>query len=191
MPGSHDPKLSVRFAPEGYRRLQKLSAQRNVSLSRCVRQIVDEVAADTRRRSRRALSEEELLDLLRERAETATSPRSAHCSRWSATAIRAGPRSPRCSGWPRRGASERANRARLQALGSAPTWRELELVADTLRASGDEDAIAGAHRSGPRSPGESRGGVGLKRCCGARSRDRVWQSGCPCRAARQPTINVS
>ena len=37
--------------------------------------------------------------------------------------------------------SELIERA-FRALGSAPTWRELELVADTLRASGDEDAIA-------------------------------------------------
>lgn len=27
------------------------------------------------------------------------------------------------------------------ALGTGPTWRELELVAETLRGSGDEDAI--------------------------------------------------
>lgn len=27
------------------------------------------------------------------------------------------------------------------ALGAAPTWRELELVAETLRESGDEEAI--------------------------------------------------
>jgi hypothetical protein len=69
MPGERDPKLSVRFGPQGYRRLQAIAAARRVSLSRCVRQLVDEASPDAPRRSRRHLSEEELLDMLRERAE--------------------------------------------------------------------------------------------------------------------------
>ncbi|MGZ5324935.1 MAG: hypothetical protein ACXWG2_12785 [Solirubrobacterales bacterium] len=68
MPGARDPQLGVRFAPEGYRRLRELAEARSVSLSRCVRQLVDEAAADGPR-PRRHLSQEELLDLLRERAE--------------------------------------------------------------------------------------------------------------------------
>jgi predicted DNA-binding ribbon-helix-helix protein len=69
MPGDRDPKLSVRFAPEGYRRLREIAEARSVSMSRCVRQLVDEAAADTPRRPRRHLTESELLEMLRERAE--------------------------------------------------------------------------------------------------------------------------
>jgi hypothetical protein len=69
MPADHDPKLSVRFGPDGRRRLEALAEARGVSLSRCVRQLVDEASVDAPRQPRRHLSEEELLDLLRERAE--------------------------------------------------------------------------------------------------------------------------
>ena len=50
MPTKADPTLSVRFAPEGYRRLRELAAARRVSLSGCVRQLVDEAAPDEPRR---------------------------------------------------------------------------------------------------------------------------------------------
>lgn len=43
--------------------------------------------------------------------------------------------------------SELVERA-FGALGSAPSWRELELVADTLRASGDDDATAALKAAG-------------------------------------------
>jgi hypothetical protein len=69
MPARSDPTLTVRFAPEGYRRLQALAQARGVNLSRCVRQLVDEADVDAPPRPRRRLSESQLLDLLRERAE--------------------------------------------------------------------------------------------------------------------------
>src|SRR5688572_28447293 len=69
MPAESHPQMSVRFAPEGYRRLCVLAVSRNVSLSLCVRQLVDEASPDASPRPRRHLSEDELLDMLRERAE--------------------------------------------------------------------------------------------------------------------------
>ncbi|MCE3266401.1 MAG: hypothetical protein K0S15_1110 [Solirubrobacterales bacterium] len=46
MPAS-DPELTARFGPEGRRRLEALAEARGVTLSRCVRQLVDEAAPDS------------------------------------------------------------------------------------------------------------------------------------------------
>lgn len=63
-----DPRITVRLGPDGRERLEALAASRGVSSSRCVRQLVDEAAPDGPRPKPRRLSEDELLDLLRERA---------------------------------------------------------------------------------------------------------------------------
>lgn len=68
MPAQTHPKLSVRFGPEGRRRLEAVAAARGVSLSRCVRQLVDEAAPDVPPKPRKHLSEDDLIDLLHERA---------------------------------------------------------------------------------------------------------------------------
>jgi hypothetical protein len=69
MPAERHPTLSVRFSPDGYRRLKALAEARHVSLGRCVRQLIDEADVDVPPKPRRELSEAKLLDLLRERAE--------------------------------------------------------------------------------------------------------------------------
>jgi len=63
------PKLSVRFNPDCYARLQAIAKARGVNLSRCLRQLVDEAAPNAPPEARPHLSRERLLDLLRERAE--------------------------------------------------------------------------------------------------------------------------
>ena len=64
-----DRMLSVRLTPEGRRRLQTLAKARGVTLSRCVRQLVDEASPDAPPPPRRRLTETDLLNLMRERAE--------------------------------------------------------------------------------------------------------------------------
>lgn len=69
MPHERHPRVSVRFAPDGYARLQAIAEARGVNPSRCLRQLVDEASPETPPPNRRHLSQERLLDLLRERAE--------------------------------------------------------------------------------------------------------------------------
>ena len=69
MPAEHHPKLSVRFNPDGYRQLRALAAARGISLSRCLRQLVDEASPDAAPKPASAPERGDLLDLLRERAQ--------------------------------------------------------------------------------------------------------------------------
>jgi hypothetical protein len=61
--------LSLRLTPAGHRRLCALAESRGVNLGRCVRQLIDEADVDQPAPPRAALSEDQLLDLLRERAQ--------------------------------------------------------------------------------------------------------------------------
>lgn len=69
MPTESDPKITVRLGPDGLRRLEALLKARGIrSKSRCVRQLIDEATPDAPRPRPRRLTEEDLIDLLRERA---------------------------------------------------------------------------------------------------------------------------
>ena len=67
MPAQDHPKLSIRLGPEDRSRLDVLARRRNMNLSRCVRTLIREASPDEAP-ARERLSEEKLLDLLRERA---------------------------------------------------------------------------------------------------------------------------
>jgi hypothetical protein len=60
--------LTLRLTPDGYRRLEAIAEVRHVKPGHAVRQLIDEADVDVPAKSRRKLSEDELLDLLRERA---------------------------------------------------------------------------------------------------------------------------
>jgi hypothetical protein len=62
-------RVTLRLTPEGFRRLEAIAATRGVDPSRALRQLVDEADVDAPAKPRDKLSEEQLLELLRERAQ--------------------------------------------------------------------------------------------------------------------------
>lgn len=67
----HDrhPRISIRLTSDCHARLRKLAEARGVNMSRCVRELIAAAAPDAPSPPRPKLSEDRLLDLLRERAE--------------------------------------------------------------------------------------------------------------------------
>jgi predicted transcriptional regulator len=61
--------MSLKLSPEGYRRLQAIAEARGVNPSHALRQLIDEADVEAPAKPRRELSENDLIDLLRERAQ--------------------------------------------------------------------------------------------------------------------------
>ena len=69
MPTKDHPTIHVRLSPESLRKLQALAESRGVNRSRCIRQLLDEADVDAPPKPQRHLNEEELLELMTERAQ--------------------------------------------------------------------------------------------------------------------------
>ncbi len=67
-PATAHPRLTVRLTPDARHKVQALAESRGVSAAHAVRQLIAEADVDATPRPPRHLSEEELIDVLHERA---------------------------------------------------------------------------------------------------------------------------